>query len=328
MNILSYKDEIFQSPVNSFHQLALWAFHYQYENCLVYKRYVDLLQVVPDEVKNIQQIPFLPISLFKTQVVIDSSIDSGDLIFESSTTTGQVPSKHHITDPQLYVDSFSKGFQHFFGDVRDYCILGLLPSYLERGNSSLVYMVNRLIEDSQHVLSGFYLNNLDALVETIQTLESTKQRALLFGVTFALLDLADRFQLPMNYVQIIETGGMKGRREEWTRSQVHHRLQDRFGLKEIYSEYGMTELLSQAYSTSNEIFQTVPWMKVLVRDINDPMGVQASGKGGLNIIDLANIHSCCFIATDDAGDLFADGSFKILGRLAQSELRGCSLLTV
>lgn len=248
--------------------------------------------------------------------------------FESSSTTGQTPSKHYIADISLYENTFVQGFRQFFGEVSDYCILGLLPSYLERGHSSLVYMVNRLIKESNHLLSGFYLHNKDALLETLQTLENQQQKTLLFGVTFALFDFAEQFVMPLQHVQIIETGGMKGRREEWTRTRVHDYLKAQFHLPEIFSEYGMTELLSQAYSKGQELFQCSSCMKVLIRDLNDPLLILSQGKGAINIIDLANIHSCCFIATDDMGELFPDERFYVHGRIDQSEMRGCSLLTL
>lgn len=329
MNITSYKAEILQADSIVFNDLALWAFHYQYENIPVYKRYVDLLQLNPHHVKHITEIPFLPISLFKTQTILDSAFRPSELhYFESSSTTGQTPSKHYMADISLYENTFLQGFRQFFGEVSDYCILGLLPSYLERGHSSLVYMVNRLIKESNHLLSGFYLHNKDALLETLQTLENQRQKTLLFGVTFALLDFVEQFDIPLQHVQIIETGGMKGRREEWNRTRVHDYLKAQFHLPEIYSEYGMTELLSQAYSKGQELFACTAGMKVIIRELNDPLYLHLQGKGAINIIDLANIHSCCFIATDDMGELYTDGRFTVQGRIDESELRGCSLLTV
>jgi hypothetical protein len=327
MNLTQFQDQIFHSTPEKFNQLALELFHYQYNTNKIYHQYVNLICKDITQIQAIEQIPFLPIQFFKTHQITTEPIQE-NLFFESSGTTGQVTSKHFVHDYSLYKNSFSKGFHHFFGPIEDYCILGLLPSYLERTHSSLVYMVNDLINASQHTLSGFYLKNFETLSKTLQQLEQQKTKALLFGVTFALLDFAELYPISLDSVAIIETGGMKGRREEMNREQVHAILKQTFSTQHIYSEYGMTELFSQAYSTSNGIFTPVPWMKVLVRDINDPLDTVLAGKGAINVIDLANIHSCAFIATEDQGEVFANDDFKIHGRIDHSELRGCSLMAL
>jgi hypothetical protein len=239
-----------------------------------------------------------------------------------------VNSRHYINDLLLYEESFLKGFEMFYGPVTDYCILGLLPSYLERENSSLVYMVDKLVEKSGHPQSDFYLDEYEKLSSTIVELERKKQKALLIGVTFALLDFAEQFPIPLQYTTIMETGGMKGRRKEMIREELHTVLKNAFAIDSIHSEYGMTELLSQAYSRGDGIFKTPPWMKILARDEEDPLLVKQTGSGIINVIDLANIHSCSFIATDDAGKIYEDVSFEVLGRVDGSDLRGCSLLVV
>lgn len=251
-----------------------------------------------------------------------------EAVFESSGTTQTLQSRHYVKSLALYEDAFFNGFELQFGNPQNYCILGLLPSYLERSNSSLVYMVKRLMDKSAHPANGFYLHNFETLANTLKELEQKQQPTLLFGVTFALLDFAEQFQIPLRSTIILETGGMKGRREELTREEVHLQLKKSFGLQAIHSEYGMTELLSQAYSTGEGIFRCPPWMKVLVRDEDDPLHVSKKGKGAINIIDLANIYSSCFIATDDVGEVFEDGSFRILGRMDNSDIRGCSLLAL
>jgi hypothetical protein len=272
---------------------------------------------------------FLPIQFFKTHQVIDNTFaNNKPLIFKSSGTTGISQSSHFVLDESLYIQSFITCFELFFGNIEEYCIMGLLPSYQENGNSSLVYMVDYLIKKSNHPLSGFYLHENEKLVEALEQVEHQQQKTILFGVTYALLDFAEQYAMPLNYTTILETGGMKGRREELTRQQIHTLLQTSFPSKFISSEYGMTELLSQAYMKQDGRFYCPPWMRVLVRDVNDPLDVKPFGKGAINIIDLANIHSCSFIATDDIGEVFKDGSFAIQGRLDNSDVRGCSLLAI
>lgn len=296
-------------------------------------------------VKTFNQIPFLPISFFKTHAIQTTDF-TPEMVFESSATTGTDRSRHFIKDLALYEESFLKGFAHFYGSVKNWCILALLPSYLERKNSSLVYMAGKLIDWSEHPQSGFYLNEYEKLFAVLNELEKRKQKTLLLGVTFALLDFAEKFSLKLNNTIVMETGGMKGRREELLRSEVHEVLKTSFHLNTIHSEYGMTELLSQAYSSGDGLFACPPWMKVLVREEDDPLQVSYGDEGGgkeervsrpanvrhkagaINIIDLANVYSCSFIATDDVGELYADGRFSILGRLDNSDLRGCNLLVV
>jgi hypothetical protein len=249
-------------------------------------------------------------------------------IFESSGTTGTINSRHYVRDIDLYRESFMSGFQLFYGSIKDWCIVGLLPAYLERKNSSLIVMVDALIKESNHPLSGFYLYEFKQVKELLIQLEKQKQKTLLIGVTFALLDFAEQFPIQLQHTVIMETGGMKGRRKELTRQEVHAALTKNFGINTIHSEYGMTELLSQAYSKGNGLFYCPPWMKVLVRDEEDPLIVNEQGRGVLNIIDLANIDSCSFIATDDVGIVYEDGSFEVHGRMDNSDMRGCSLLVV
>lgn len=251
------------------------------------------------------------------------------IIFTSSGTTGAKTSQHVVTDISLYEKSFLKAFEHFYGPVSHYCILALLPAYLEREGSSLVYMVDSLITKSRHSNSGFYLNNLDDLKKQLMLLQKKGQKTLLIGVSFALLDLAETMRFPLKNTIVMETGGMKGRRREMIRSELHQILKNAFGVEQIHSEYGMTELLSQGYSKGHGIFNCPPWMKVLIRDTEDPLSIQKSGKnGGINIIDLANLNSCPFIATQDLGKVHPNGSFEVLGRFDHSDIRGCNLMVV
>lgn len=296
-----------------------------------YREYVDLLGTDRHAVNSMERIPFLPIGFFKSRVVT-----TGDVVpetwFESSGTTGQVNSRHYVRDLGTYRQSFVGGFRKFYGDPFEWCIIGLLPSYLERQHSSLVMMVDELIRMSGHPKSGFYLYAFDRLADTLAELEQQGQKTLLIGVTFALLDLAERYKFPLRNTVVMETGGMKGRREEMTRAQVHARLGDAFGLRSVHSEYGMTELLSQAYSQGEGIFYPSDTLRVLIRDEDDPFSVRDRGngiaQGIINVIDLANMDSCSFIATEDAGKLYPDGSFEVTGRVDHSDIRGCSLMVV
>lgn len=326
--ISDIESKIFEIKSDSdFKELAISVFQFQYENNSIYKSFVDSLKIKPESILEIQDIPFLPIEFFKTKSIICNEIKPDAICFSSSGTTGQTISKHYVNSISVYEQSFTKGFQLFYGDIKDYCVLALLPSYLEREGSSLVYMANQLIKDSEHDLSGFYLNNLDELVETIFELKKQNQKTILLGVSYALLDLADKnVQLNENFI-VMETGGMKGKREELTKEALHNTLKENFKIKTIHSEYGMTELLSQSYSIENGIYKTVPWKRILVRDVNDPFSYVTFGKtGGLNVIDLANIYSCSFIETKDLGKLHSDNSFEIVGRFDVSDLRGCNLL--
>jgi hypothetical protein len=328
MTITQIEEQIFKVKEDSFEVLALEVFHYQYQHTDIYRQYVQALGISPASITSIAAIPFLPIQFFKTHVVKSSSSSDPTTLFESSGTSGQFNSKHHVTDINLYEQSFLSGFRQFFGEVSQYAILGLLPSYLERGHSSLVYMVDRLIQESGHTESGFYLHNHEELNVTLRKLEAKGQATILLGVTYALLDFAEHFPMPLQKVHIIETGGMKGRREELLREEVHTILKKAFSMESVSSEYGMTELLSQAYALKEGVFKTPSWMKVMVRDMNDPFQISVTGKGALNIIDLANIHACSFIATDDAGEVFDHGDFMVNGRLDNSDIRGCSLMTL
>lgn len=326
---MAAKNNIFNITSESdFEQIALQVFNYQFKENKVYRSFCDLLYIHPSEVKTIEEIPFLPIQFFKSHKVICANKDVQET-FTSSGTTGQTTSKHFVTDITLYEESFRRGFNHFYGNIEDYVVLALLPSYLEREGSSLIYMVNDMIEKSNHPESGFYLNNFDDLKSTLLTLENQNKQTLLIGVSFALLDFVEGHQFQLKNTLIMETGGMKGRRKELIRKELHNKLKAGFGVSHIHSEYGMTELLSQAYSTGNGIFRTPPWMKILTRDTEDALTIQKSEKtGGINVIDLANMNSCSFIATQDLGKVYTDGSFEILGRFDQSDIRGCNLMVL
>lgn len=323
-----WKDKILTVSPAEFEDLALEQFRFQYTHNAVYHQYADAVGKTPATVQSISQAPFLPIRFFKSHPVQTTSFEP-EVIFESSGTTGSATSRHLIKDAILYKEIFSEAFRKFFGEPSNWCIIGLLPSYLERKNSSLVFMIDELIKQSGHPASGFYLNEFDRLKDVISHLEQQAQPTLLFGVTFALLDFASAYKRggqSLKHTSIIETGGMKGRRKEMVRDEVHAILKDAFKVTSIGSEYGMTELLSQAYSSANGIFKTPPWMKIIVRDEEDPFHLQQEGTGAINIIDLGNIYSCSFIATDDIGRLHPDGLFEVLGRMDNSDLRGCSLL--
>jgi phenylacetate-coenzyme A ligase PaaK-like adenylate-forming protein len=311
-----------------FEALTLEVFRFQFENNPVYRSFCDLLYKHPSDINTLQDIPFLPIEFFKSHEVITGS-DSAEITFISSGTTGHNTSRHHVMDLRIYEKSFRTGFELFYGDISNYAILALLPSYLERDGSSLIYMVDDFIKASRHPESGFYLRDLDHLADTLKRLEAEQQPTLLIGVSFALLDLVEQFQFQLQHTLIMETGGMKGRRKEMIRSELHERLKIGFGVTQIHSEYGMTELLSQAYSSGQGIFACPPWMKILARDTEDPLSILGAQKtGGLNIIDLANIHSCAFIATQDLGKVYENGSFEVLGRFDHSDIRGCNLMVL
>jgi Acyl-protein synthetase, LuxE len=326
--------KIFAVSEDHFDLLAFEIFRFQATNNPVYKNYTEALGIDIASVRSIAQIPFLPIRFFKSHTV-QTTLFEPQVVFESSGTTGSINSRHRVKDTSLYEKSFISGFELAYGPINDWCIIGLLPSYLEKNNSSLVYMVEKLVQLTQHSQSGFYLDEYDKLLAVLEELEQKQQKTLLIGVTFALLDFAEEYSLPLSHTIIMETGGMKGRRKEMIRQEVHEFLQIKFGVNAIHSEYGMTELLSQAYSKGNGIFNCPPWMKVLVRDKEDPLLVSLPGfkaappiAGAINIIDLANIYSCSFIASDDVGKLYPDGSFEVLGRMDDSDLRGCSLMVL
>lgn len=307
----------------TFEKLALEIFDFQMENNLTYAAYAALI-LRGKNPENINEIPFLPLEFFKTEQIICKG-QVIEEIFLSSGTTGE-QSKHLVSNIELYKSSYQKAFQVFYGDITDYCILALLPSYKEREGSSLIYMVDDLIKKSKHPQSNYYLNNYEELATTLKGLENKKQKTILFGVTYALLDLAEEFPQKLEHIIIMETGGMKGQRKELLKEEIHSILKHSFATENIHSEYGMTELLSQGYSKGNNIFKTPPWMKILTRDVNDPLSIINNKTGGINVIDLANIYSCPFIATQDLGRAFDDGSFSVLGRFNNADVRGCNLL--
>lgn len=310
-----------------FEQLALEVFNYQFSHNRVYRSFCDLLNRHPSDVHAINDIPFLPIQLFKSHDIV-SNTNSAQKIFTSSGTTGNKTSKHFVTDLKVYEQSFRRGFKHVYGNIEEYAILALLPSYLERDGSSLIYMVNDMITESKHKESGFYLHNLSELKTQIDHLEKSNTKTLLIGVSFALLDLVETHQFNLKSTIVMETGGMKGKRKELIRTELHHILKQGFGVHEIHSEYGMTELLSQAYAKGS-IFKTPPWMQILIRDTEDPLTILKHGKtGGVNVIDLANINSCAFIATQDLGKLHDNNQFEVLGRFDNADIRGCNLMAL
>lgn len=309
--------------------IALEVFQFQFENNPVYHDYCEAVGRTPDRVNKISGIPFLPISFFKTHRVETTAFNAG-LLFKSSGTTGMVTSSHYVKDAAIYRNSFMEGFAKFYGDVNDYCIIGLLPSYLERGNSSLVYMVNHLIKKSGHGNSGFYLDEFEKLDTTLKGLEASGQKTILIGVTYALLDFGSRYPQHLSNTIIMETGGMKGRGKEMTKAELYSHLKQSFGVAHIHTEYGMTELLSQAYGIDG-LMSCPPWMQIVLRDETDPFEIYEHGKmasGAINIIDLANLYSCSFIATDDMGKIYTDGTFEVLGRMDNSDIRGCSLMAL
>lgn len=320
-------NQIFSITTSSeFEAGALEVFRFQHENNRVYRAFCDLLKTDPTQVKRLAQIPFLPIEFFKSHKII-SSEKTIEKVFTSSGTTGSTSSRHYVTNLSVYEASFIKAFEYFYGNPEDYVILALLPSYLEREGSSLIYMADFLIKKSNQPQSGFYLYDLESLEKNLQSLDQSGKKVLLIGVSFALLDLAENYNFSLSNTIVMETGGMKGRRKEMIREELHAVLKKGFGVDYIHSEYGMTELLSQAYSKGNGIFECPPWMKTLVRDPEDALAWLAPGKtGGINVIDLANINSCSFIATQDLGKICGENSVEILGRFDNSDIRGCNLM--
>ncbi len=322
-------DKIFEiSSQKEFELCALKVFRYQFRTNGVYHEFCDYLGKTEKNVLALQDIPFSPIDFFKSKKMVSGS-GQPELIFTSSGTTGNGTSFHYVSESRLYRQSYLQGFEYFYGQITDYCILALLPSYLERQGSSLVYMVDDLIKRSGHPESGFHLNDLDGLANKLLKLDTAGTKILLIGVSFALLEMVEKFQFDLKNTLIMETGGMKGRRKELIREELHDLLKVGFGVQKIHSEYGMTELLSQAYSKGGGIFRAPPWMQVRIRDTEDPLSLQGHDKtGGMNIIDLANLNSCSFIATQDLGKTHADGSFEIVGRFDNSDIRGCNLLVL
>ena len=312
---------------STFERYAIQLFQYQSTQVPVYQEYLQHLKIDANKINQIQSIPFLPISFFKTHTVFSAGIKP-ILTFESSGTTGTNTSRHLIGSDWIYKKSILEGFEKFYGSPKNWSFLALLPSYLERSNSSLVYMLKVLMEASGHSQNGFYLNNQQELANALKENERLGQKTWLIGVTYALLAFAELFPMPLKNSVVLETGGMKGRRKELTRQAVHGYLKEAFGVASIHSEYGMTELLSQAYAAKDGIFKTPPWMKVFGRDLYNPLQLVNVGESCcLNIIDLSNQESCAFIATDDLGVIYEDGTFIVNGRVDNSDIRGCSLLT-
>ena len=316
------------SSQKQFEKTALQTFRFQYENNLVYQEFCNFLKTDSHKVKSLQQIPFLPIQFFKSHSVV-SNTNPIQATFTSSGTTAMSTSKHLVTDTSIYEESYRKGFSQFYGNIEDYAVLALLPSYLEREGSSLIYMVEDLIQLSNHPESGFYLHNHDELIAKLIALDQSGQNVILIGVTYALLDLVEKHQFQLQNTIIMETGGMKGKRKEMIREELHEQLCKGFGVSAIHSEYGMTELLSQAYSLGEGVFECPSWIQILIRDTEDALTYIRDGKtGGINVIDLANINSCSFIATQDLGKKNPNNSFEVLGRFDNSDIRGCNLMVL
>jgi hypothetical protein len=311
---------------SNFEDIALRLFRFQYKNNLLYQTYINHLNKDPESIDSLHKIPFLPIRFFKLHTVV-CGIWKPEIIFTSSATSGSIVSKHFVWSLDFYLKNALTIFQNFYGSIDDYHFLALLPSYLERSGSSLIAMIDYFIKKDLSGQSGFYLNNHDELVSKISDLKKSNKKVILWGVSFGLLDLAEKFEIDLSACIVMETGGMKGRRKEWVREEFHDFLCQKFNLKQVHSEYGMTELLSQAYSNGNGYFQTPAWMKIQIRDLNDPFQALNDGRiGGVNVIDLANAHSCPFIETEDLGRIMGDSKFEILGRADNSDLRGCNLL--
>lgn len=323
----SSKEKLFQIEEKDFEGLALEVFQYQAHQNPVYRQYLNYLNIKPKEIDRLNKIPFLPIELFKSHRIVSGHFKT-QKVFESSGTTASITGRHEIEDLGFYEEVCERIFNQFYGSLENYHILALLPSYLERNNSSLVFMADHFIRRSGSEYSGFFLHDWDKLLQTLRILKEDKSRkTLLLGVTFALLELAEKYSMDLSGILVMETGGMKGRRKELLRQELHQILKERLHLSEIHSEYGMTELLSQAYSLKDEVFQTPPWMRILLRDVNDPLEINPQLKNGaLNIIDLANLHSCAFIATQDLGSLIPQKGFTVQGRMDHSDIRGCNLL--
>ncbi len=325
-DIKTYKERIFKiRNENEFCEMSILAFKYQYQSNIIYKEFCDLLNISTSTIDHPTKIPFIPIDFFKTHKII-SGLGNVETIFDSSGTSGNNISRHFVTDIRLYEQSFIKNFRFFYDNPREYVILGLLPSYLERTGSSLIYMVSKLCELSKNSMSGFYLNNYDELNTHIKQLEKSNTKYILIGVSYALLDLAEKYSPKIQNGIVMETGGMKGRRHELTKEELHKTLTQSFSTQDIHSEYGMTELLSQAYSRGKGLFRSPPQMRICIREYNDPLSVKTIGTGVINVIDLANINSCCFVATSDLGTVYQNNTFSIDGRLDNADIRGCNLM--
>lgn len=326
MDRLNFQNILNIASVEEFQEAALRVFNFQYHKNTIYAEYVNHLHINVKQVTTVDQIPFFPINFFKTHTILIAG-HQPEIIFSSSGTTGTTQSKHYVSKVDYYEKSFEKAFRLFYGTPHDLAILALLPAYQEREGSSLIYMVNSLIEKSKVAESGYFLYNHEALANSLLALKKKRQKTILFGVTYALLDFIEQYPIDFPELIVMETGGMKGRRKEMIREELHERLTAGFGVTQIHSEYGMTELLSQAYSSGSGIFSCPPWMSIKIRDANDPLSLLHDGRaGGINVIDLANINSCAFIATQDLGKIYGDGKFEVLGRFDQSDIRGCNLL--
>lgn len=328
INIIQLEEEIFDVNDNNFESLALKVFQFQAQNNSIFKKYIETLKIDPTKVTSIKKIPFLPIDFFKTHKIIDENYEP-EICFLSSATTSGIQSKHYVVKQKMYYKSFKKSFELFYGNITNYVVLALLPSYIERGGSSLILMAEDLIKSSNCELSGFFLYNHTDLIDSILKAKQQNKIILLLGVSFALLDLAENYNLDLSNSIIMETGGMKGKRKELVREELHQILCKSFNTKAIHSEYGMTELLSQAYSKGNGIFETPPWMRIIIRETSDPFNfISNHNTGGINIIDLANLYSCSFIASQDLGKTINNKQFSVLGRFDNSDIRGCNLMVV
>lgn len=309
-----------------FNEKTLEIFHWQAKNIPIYEEYISSLEINPEDINRVEQIPFLPIQFFKSREVIAKG-KTPETIFKSSGTTETGRSQHLVADLNIYSNSFTKGFEQAYGEIQSTCIIALLPNYQEQGNSSLIYMIDSLIEQSSNSKSGFYLNEKNAVLEVLSELKNSNTKTILIGVTYALMDFVEKQKMDFSNLVVMETGGMKGRRKEIVRDELHQILSNGFGVPKIHSEYGMTELLSQAYSKGDGIFDTPPWMKILTREISDPLAICKENKtGGVNVIDLANIYSCSFIGTQDLGRTLGNNQFEIIGRFDNSDTRGCNLM--
>lgn len=326
----SFKANLFAVNKDNFEAHALELFNFQAKNNPVYKQYIEFLNVRTASVDRLSKIPFLPIDFFK-QHVIKTMEWEPQAVFESSGTTGQIPSKHYVEDISFYHKVTERIFDRFYGKPEAFTIMALLPSYLERENSSLVAMVDHFIKKTNSPYSGFYLYDLEALADQIAKIKDKGGAIILIGVSFALLNLAEQFEMDLTDVVVMETGGMKGKREELTREELHLILKKQFKVREVHAEYGMTELMSQAYAKEKGLFEPPPWMKILIREMNDPFEIQVEGAskraGGINVIDLANVQSCAFVETQDIGRIMEGDYFEVLGRFDNADLRGCNLLT-
>jgi phenylacetate-coenzyme A ligase PaaK-like adenylate-forming protein len=328
MDLPGFKNRVFNiESESSFCDIALEVFNYQYNNNNIYQAFIRSLGKKPSEITSLNKIPFLPVEFFRNHKIL-SGDQPVEIIFESSRTTGAMPGRHFVTDVSLYNESFLRSFRMFYGNPEEFLIIALLPSYTERAGSSLVYMADNLIKKSKNPDSGFYRDIMEELLPLIYRAKGENWKILLLGVSFALLDLAEKLSPDLSGVIVMETGGMKGRRKELTRSELHSILKKTLNVDSIHSEYGMTELLSQAYSKGDGIFFTPPWMKIMIRDPQDPLTIyqEPSVTGGINIVDLANINSCSFISTGDLGKLHEDGGFEVMGRFDNSDIRGCNLM--